>query len=428
MNFGRRLLRLLRADTPSLLLVGRLGATSMAFITAPIVARSIGADGRGETAAAIALFNLVPILLGIGMPLEVRRLAARAQGDAAIRTARLLVLLTVPFALVAAWAATVSILSGFDTASRVTAFIGIALCPLMIMWTCDSSVLVASGRYKGVMTLQLIQPAAYLVLVIAFASTQTLTVATALISNLAGTVAACITGLSFTRVTPFGPRVRLLTLLRGAVRYAGSSIAEAAASRLDQVIALPLIGAFQAGIYSVAVTVASIPLALGQALGAATFPLVARSEGPERQAFKAEAVRMSVAVSIVTAPLLGIGTWIVIPLLFGPDFEPAVVVSWVAGAGTCALIIAYVCSMNLAAEGRGYTMTVAQACALALSIALLYALAPNYGALGAAAASTVGYFALMVTLLLATRVRIRQACPGPRDLSRAFATLFRQRP
>lgn len=425
MNLFRKVWNLLRADAPSLLLFGRLGATLLAFITAPIVARTIGAEGRGETAAAIALFNLVPIILGIGIPLEVRRLAALGHAGSAIRAARIAVLCSFPLAATAGWLTTITLFSAFEPGAQWTAFVGIALSPLMIMWTCDSSVMVATGRYRGVMALQLVQPLAYLLLVCLFAATHSLSVSTALIANIAGTTAALTTGAWLTRIPMLGERRSLAALLRGGVRYAGSAIAEAASSRLDQVIALPLVGAVQAGLYSVAVTIASIPLALGQALGAAFFPLIARSEGKNRLALKEEALRSAMAMSVLTAPLLFAGSWLGIPLLFGREFSASVPVAWIAGIGTCALIVGYVCSLVLAAERRGYTMTIAQVSALAASTGLLFALAPEYGAMGAAAASSIGYILLAAIMLLASKARLLQSWPRPRDFKNAITRLMR---
>lgn len=424
----RRWLRIwerLRRDSPAHLLVGRLTATMLAFVTAPIVARTIGAEGRGETAAAIALFTLTPILLGIGMPLEVRRLAALGSGARAIRTARIVVIVLLPVSTAAAWILTDTVLSSLDPVAKAVALVGIAACPLMIMWTCDSSVLIATGRYRGVMALQLVQPGAYLVLVVAFALSSTLNVATTLAASFAGTVAAFVTGTLLTRTSIVGDRYPLPQLLRGAVRYAGSSIAEAASSRLDQVIALPLVGALQAGLYSVAVTIASIPLVLGQALGAVFFPRVARAQGEQRRELKEEAIRSASALSLMTAPLLFVAIWIGIPLLFGPEFVGAVPVAWIAGVGTCALIVAYVCSLILGAEGKGYTMTAAQVGALAVSVVLLFVLAPALGAMGAALASSLGYLTLMVVLLIASSVRTRMSWPRPADFKLALVHLVR---
>lgn len=422
-----RLIGLLRTESPSLLVVGRLSATALAFLTAPIVARAIGPEGRGETAAAIALFTIVPIVLAIGVPLEVRRLAAIGQGAEALRAARIFCLGALPVSIAVGVIAYLTLFASFDSSARLVAAIGIAVCPLMMSWTCDLSVLIASGRFRGVMALQLVQPVTYLLFVIVFLLAGVLSTGTVLVANIAGTVSAFITGATLSRIPLRGVTYRLGGLLRGGVRFAGSSIAEAASSRLDQVIALPLIGAVQAGLYSVAVTVASIPLAVGQALGATYFPIIARTEPEERRVHKEEAVRVAVAGALMCLPLIAIGSWLGIPILFGSEFFAAVPVAWISGLGTCALIVAYVCSMVLAAEGRGYRMTLAQLLALGVAILLLFLLAPRFGAVGAAAASTFGYFVLLAFLSVGLGARVSRSMPAPRDFRLVVARLVRGR-
>lgn len=424
----RLLIRLVTTESASLLLVGRLGATLLAFVTAPIIARAIGPEGRGETAAAIALFNLVPIILAIGIPLEVRRLSALGHAEAAVRAARLVCVCAIPVSAVLGFLASVAVFASFPPSARLIASLGVAASPLMMMWTCDLSVLIAAERYRGVMILQLLQPLAYLALIVTFALAGELTTGTALVANITGTAATFIAGVCLTRVGVGGPRVPLRDLLRGGLKFAGSSIAETASSRLDQVLALPLIGAFQAGLYSVAVTVASIPMALGQALGATYFPLVARASGPERETHKAAGVRSAISLAFMTAPIILVGAWIGIPLLFGEEFSDAVPVAWISGFGTCALIVGYVCSLILAAEGAGSAMTWAQVSSLIAGVGFLYLLAPVLGAIGAAIASTAGYLLLLALLLRAVGVTTASAWPRAADFPSAIRQLVRPRP
>ena len=84
----RRVIASLSWDTPAHIALANVAASAIALITAPIIARSIGAAGRGETAAALAAFALVPIVLAIGMPIELRRVWATARADSLVRSFR----------------------------------------------------------------------------------------------------------------------------------------------------------------------------------------------------------------------------------------------------------------------------------------------------------------------------------------------------
>ena len=425
MKVARLLATLLRTDSPSLLIVGRTGATALAFVTAPIIARSIGPVGRGETAAAIATFSILPILLAFGVPLEVRRLAAIGKGKAALRTARTLCVSVLPISAAVAWLAHSTIFASFEADTRIVATIGLALAPLAMSWMCDLGVLIGVGRLRGVMTMQLLQPGVYLISILVFLAFGAVTTSTVLIANVLGTLSSCFLGMSLTRTGLRGERHPMRGMLGASARFAGSSIAESASNRLDQVIALPLMGAFQAGIYSAAVTVASVPFALGQALGASYFPLVARSEGEDRQHLREQAIRVSTAISLMCVPFMVPAIWIGIPILFGSEFNAAVPVAWASFGGTAVMIVAYVCSMALAAEGRGNRMTIAQTGSLIVGVILLFLLAPTHGALGAAIASASSYLILLALLVGGMRVRLRESILRRNDFPMAFSRIFR---
>ncbi|WIB16060.1 hypothetical protein DEJ34_02700 [Curtobacterium sp. MCPF17_050] len=202
-------------------------------------------------------------------------------------------------------------------------------------------------------------------------------------------------------------------------------MAEAASSRLDQVLALPLIGAAQAGLYAVAVTIATIPMAVGQALGATYFRRIARSEPAQLASVREEAVRVSLSAGLVSFPMTVVASWIGVPLLFGEAFEPAVPVAWIVAGGTTFGIVAFVASMCLAAAGRGYTMTVAQLTALALGTGLLFIVGPAFGAQGAAAASATASLALSLFLVAALRIRPVRGLPSLRDFQLLAQRLMR---
>lgn len=426
MIVSAQLRSLVVADSPMQLVIGNLGAAALSLLSAPIVARALGPVGRGETAAAIALFFIVPVVLAFGVPLEVRRLAAESDGKAALRSARMFcaagILLSVPLAA----ASYVTIFAGFDHEARIVAALGIASCPLVMSWMCDTSVLIAHCRYRAVLLVRIAYPAIYVLLVVLLWVLGRATTATVLAANIMGTFGTFGVGLLLTRTSLRGPHHSFRALRRGAVRYAGSAIAESASSRLDQVLVLPLLGAAQAGIYSVAVTVATAPLALGQALGASYFPLIARAEGAARTELKGQAARAGIALALLAAPALGVVAFFAIPVVFGDEFTPAVRVTWMSLIGGGAMLAAYVCSMVLAAEGKGIAMTVGQIVALVTGIGLLYLVAPHFGAIGAAAASSISYLLLLTVLAFSLGIAGRQIVPCAADFRESVARLFRR--
>lgn len=414
----------IKDGSPSLIAIGRLGASAVGLLSAPIVARALGPDGRGETAAAIALFYLVPILLGLGLPLEVRRLSAISDGRAVIRTARILCVIGFIPSIVIGLVLVRLLFGSLALTSQLVVAAGIFLAPLMLSWMCDQSVLIAERRYRPVMVIQVAQPVTFLVLVViawtfGIASTETI-----LAANVLGTVVTFVLGLVFVRGGIRGERAELPAMLRGALKYAGSAAAEAASNRLDQVLVLPLVGAYQAGIYSVAVTIGAVPLALGHSLGASFFTSVATAKGEERIVLKGAATRSGLAMGIASGIILAIVSPVAIPIVFGEEFVPSIPVTLISLVGSIALVAAFVCSSVLAAEGKGIRMTIAQVVSLALAIVLLYVLSPSLGAIGAAIASSIGYICLLGVLLVSMETRARRVIPSPRDFKASVSHLI----
>lgn len=407
------------------MIVGRLGASALMLVSAPIVARALGPDGRGETAAALALFLIVPVVLGLGIPLEVRRQAATSDGHAVIRTARRTVAYSAVIAIGIAALANFTIFSEFGPSGRLVATIGVALAPLSTSWSMDVSVLVAHRRYRGVLLMQLLQPAVYVALIVVFWVIGVANVATVLIASIAGTGATFAAGLLLVRVPFQGARVDTKPLVRGGIKFFGSAIAEVASVRADQVVALPLIGAYQAGLYSVAATIGSVPLAIGHALGASYFAPIANSHGQNRFRLQGEAIRAAAAAAAIGIPVVAVLAWMTIPIVFGRDFAPSINATMIVLLGSAAMLVAYVASMALAAQGRGVNMTIAQIAALVCAIASLFILGPPLGAVGAAFASTLGYVVLLALLLLSLRIPARLLVPSPKDFVKSIKRLIR---
>lgn len=414
-----------KRNSPSLLVVGRLLATALALISAPIVARAIGPEGRGETAAAIALFYIVPIVLALGVPLEVRRIAATTDGKSALRSARLYCAASFLLSSAIGLILFFTLFLEFSSTARYVATLGIILSPLTMSWMCDNSVLVAHRQYRGVFLLQVSSPALYVVLVCGIWISGTATTGLVLLAHITGNIATFVIALFLTKTSVRGSCHRFRPLMAGSIRFAGSSIAEAASSRADQILILPLAGAFQAGIYSVAATVSAVPIAFGQALGAAYFPTVAQTPIQDRGSVRAEAVRSALSIMIMCVPIVLVGAAIGIPIVFGNEFAPAIAVTWISIPAAGVLLVAYVTSMVLAAEGRGLVMTTAQFGSLAIGIASLLLLAPTYGATGAAAATGISNVVLLGWLLYASRVSFGRIIPRPRDFLRSLQVLRR---
>ena len=422
----RRLHRLPRlayeANSVSLVASSRMASMALTLLTAPIIARAIAPTGRGETATAIAAIAIVPILVGFGLPLEIRRRSATRNARASIRACRdLCIVLLLPSVLISVLLF-FTIFSSMSTEVAITACVGVVLAPLSVSWLCDQSVMIGRGNYRAVALIQLAQPVMYVSIVGVGFVFGLITVQYVIVANLTGVVVAFLVGLHVCRASFIGTRDSRRSLLRGGVKYAGSSIVEASANRLDQILVLPLIGAFGAGLYSVAVTASSIPLSIGHALGAHFFNLSARQD-PEARPVGAEAIRSTIVLVLAFVVPMAIAVPFLVPVVFGADFEKAVPAVLVSLIGSVFMTVAYVGSMVLAGAGRGKTMTYAQLGCLVVGISLLYLLAPIWGALGASVASSAGYFVLLSTIIVSLKIRPAELFPHFSDMRAAVGVL-----
>lgn len=421
----RRLQSVLRRDLPVQITIANLLALALSLATVPIIARGLGPEGRGVTASAMAMFVLAPVLIGAGLPMEVRRRCAQGIDAPTLRSARdLVAMLLVPAAALAGLVSiTIFRNQSFDL--RATTFLGVALSPVALSWAVDTAALVGSGRYRAVFVIRVLQPATTLAMLPALWILNVLTPVAILVVFIAANCLTMVAGWIFVGTSILGARAEHAALLRAGAAFAGAAIAEAAGARVDQILVLPLIGATEAGLYSVAVSVAGLPLALGHALGAASFRRMAHcvaTDGPVSSLAKSELNKVVSLGALVVAALGASGAW-GLPLVFGAGFADGVPVLLLLLPGSLCMTVAYVASMLLAAQGRGRSMTATQFVGLSIGIALLYLLADDWRALGAAAASTTSYVALLTLQARALRA-FSGLTPTPSGIQRGVKALL----
>lgn len=419
----RRFLKFLSPGSPSLVALGQFGASGLSLLSAPIVARAIGPEGRGETAAVLAVTYMWPLIIGMGLPLEVRRVAA-SNGDASIvRTARIWVALSFLPSLLVGGVFCLTFFSSFATPEKIAALIAISIGPLAVSWMCDQSVLISRLQYGRVAVVQVLQPAVYVAIVGAGWMLGLVTVTFVLSANAAAVVGTCCVAAMLSRVSVAGPRPPLRKTLRASLPFAGSSVTDATTNRLDQLLALPVMGGQSAGLYAVAATLGALAMPLGHALAASAFNAVARSPAEMRDSAIQARTREALALALVSSVMIVMVTPLGVPALFGDEFAGAVVPTIVCAVGGAGAIAAYVCMLSLAGARRGRAMTAAQLVRLVVAVVLLLWLGSILGPLGAAIASATGAWTLL--FMLATRIRggLRIFLVTPRDILNALRRL-----
>lgn len=402
-------------NSPIVMLASRLAVAALGLVSAPIIAQSLGPSGRGETAASLAAMYLIPILLAFGMPHEIRRRVLEAGDLGAVRTARRLALATIVPAALVAYILTSTLLVTLDADAKLAAFVGITGTPLMVSWMVDIGVVSSQRRFGATALLQATQPVVYVGAVFALYLVGALTVAGVIWANFAGSAVTALIGAALNRTRGSAP-VPWRPLLKGSTTFYGAQASDAAYQRLDQVIMLPLIGAHQAGLYSVAVTIGTLPVFLAHAVAAPVFADISESSGADRIRATGEALRSAFVVGLCSAIFLAAVVPWGIPFLFGDEFAEALPAVYFAIIGSIFIVVAVSTGEVLAARNNGFRLTAAQATGLVTCLILLLTFGPHGGALAAAIANATGIVMALLVMIFALRPPVRELVPRPSDV------------
>ena len=389
MSGGRRGTNILIA------LVGNGFAPLASIATAPILAHSLGVDGRGETAAVLAPLLLATALGAFGIPAAVTWAVARYPVLAPSTTRRGALLALVTGALSAA---AVVLSAPYFAADDGPLAALIALAALAVVPTLLVSVLQATAaglhRWRAVAVERALTAGFRLAALGVCAGTGLLDVRGAVVIL---AVSPCIGALAYLRVlrrtsgaagsaqTQDPPRTRTLVAFGSRVWF--GSVSGVLLTRLDQALMSPLSGAAELGLYVVAVTVAEIPLVISNAVRDVSFAADAADADDGRML---TASRLSSATTLVLCAVLAATAWWWLPVVFGTAFAAALPACLVLLAATAVGGQGALAGVTLSARGAPGRRSLSLAGAAVVNTALLVLLVPDLGAVGAALGTLVG--------------------------------------
>ena len=365
-----------------------LGAAS-GFVTGPLLARSLGATGRGDLQAVIAPLSLVPAVLGLGIPAYAYRTLPRGRSAREVVPSLGLPLLALGCVGMAGAVALADVLAGGRPVVRTFLIVGLLLTPLALLNSLLLSSLAALERWRGVLAVSVIPFATPFVAIVGLYLTGHLTVATAAAATIAGSALQIVPALPLLRELgrpKFSPRLARAGAAFGLKSWFGG-LALTANGRLDQVMMITAVPARQLGLYAVAVTISG---AYGLVTGGISPPLMTRIAAGGREVIM-QAVRITIVVTLALNTVIGLMTPVILSVLFGPEFRDAVPMAIVLLGASVPLAAASVLSSALQADGAPLIPTVAEIIALVVTvIGLLTLLGPLQG-MGAAVVSLTAY-------------------------------------
>lgn len=386
--------------SPAVMAMGRFAAMFLAVCVTPILARALGPSDRGIAASALAVVTILPIMLGAGMPFAVRRQAAADPSGLKISLglARAFSALTVLPAALTVPVALLWVVPGLSFPAQAALTVSLLMTPLRVSWSMDAQVLLIEGRYLAVAVLSVLEGLVSAILIIILWLASALNVGGVLWAFLAGNVFTFVAGCLLLPVRPVFDR-RLMVQFREGLTYFVGDLTDVAMRRLDIVLAVSLLGAHGAGIYSVASTVGSVPQPVGQTYVNSRLATLIRSRTPFPKRLLMRCVAISAVAGVAAAAL----AWLFIPTVFGVAFSESVVPAISAALGSILVAWAYFCTNSMAIRNLGRQMSAVRLAGLVILLALAWPLAKALGATGLTLAVSFAY--LVVALLSPVAVR-----------------------
>lgn len=374
-------------------LLGNVFPPLVSVLSGPILAQSLGVDGRGVVGAATAPFALVVAVVTLGVPDAVTFFVAKAPHLARnllIRGSALLVASGVA-AMSLVWAASPALADGDAEVRSLMLVASLAVVPNLLVGGLRG-VAAASGRWTVVAGERALGSTLKLLILVPFWLTGTLT-------PLVATVV--IAAVPLLGALPYLVMLRRLPARAGAVpdefgykpmmsygfRSWAGSVSGILHARLDQVLVAPLSNATQMGLYVVAVAIGELPLIVHSAVRDVNFVAEASESRDERLGATA---RISTLLTGAVSIGVGVGLPWWLPLLFGRDFVDAVPATLVLLLAATISAPGSIAGSGLSGRGRPGLRSWTLALAAATNAGTIVLLVPTMGALGAAWATVVG--------------------------------------
>lgn len=373
--------------------VGNFIPPLVGIVTAPILATALGVTGRGELAAATAPFLLATNVATLGLPDAVTYFVAKGRRDSkriiawSLIAIAVLGLISTGVILLLAPA-----LAGGDAGiAELIGLASLAVAPVLAVGAIRG-VAVGYGAWKVVAGEKLIGSGARLIAVVWLASTGNLDLLTGTVVMVGST----FVGVLAYALLPFAARfqtgldatpTRLSELLSFGSRVWLGSLTGILLSRLDQTLILPLAGAYELGLYAVAVTISEMTLVFNASVATVIFATEARSRDSERLA---AATRISTAITILGCVGVGVASIWALPFFFGTDFAPAQVSLWILLAAVVIGNPGSVAGAGLNARGRPGLRSASLLIALVVNVIAVMVFVPIFGSEGAAWATFAG--------------------------------------
>lgn len=394
-----------RFNSPALITLARVGVLALGLIASPILARSLGPADRGTYGAMVALLGVAPVVLGLGLPMAIRRRASDPLEN--IHEAFRLINVFIPVmgcvAFSAGMAGGVILFADESREIRLLFAAAAGMASLFVYTLCVQSVMIARERYFAIAVLQFLQGGITAVAIILLWLTDAVNVGILLSIYVVATLVGAIVSAKLFSASPRGAIAKVRPLVTESSQFFATQVAETASAAMPVILVFSILNDSAAGLFSVAVTISSIPLALAYAIGAVVFKAAVIAHKEDRAPIVSSALKAGFISSTFAAIVICAAIPIAVPLVFGDAYAGSVVPALFCTVSAVFAVIGYISMQLLAAFKRPLAMTIAQFVGLISTIAMIVVLSLSVGLVGAGAGLAIGTCATMCAALAALR-------------------------
>jgi O-antigen/teichoic acid export membrane protein len=388
-------------------------------------ARLLGPAAKGEQAAIISWTQMIPFCVTLGIPASLLFHVRSKPRDESRLFAAALLLSATSGALAAGFGAVALPfwLRHFDHRA--------ILCSQLLMLTVPGAVVfyaaqgVIDARAKFALE-NLLALATVLLTVLAlfalYLTDDVSSVTVALAYALTGTP-ACIFGIVYA-IRVARPKFRDLrgsarTLLHFGLRYYAGDLFTVLVGFADQILIAGFLAPHVIGVYVVIASLCRMLNLVQQSISVVLFPRVVGQPIDVVVEDVQRAARITLAMALVPALLIGFGGGELVRLVYGPGFVPSAVMVWLLLGDTVVGGVGRVLSQAMTSVGRPGIVTILTSVQFVVSVSLCLALIHRYQIVGVAASmftgTTVRFLLTMVCYPIVLRVPTPKLTPSLSD-------------
>ncbi len=383
----------------------------LAFVLSIIVARGLGADGRGVYEITLLTISISQAVMSLGVGVASLYYIGKKTYAASdlLSNSQFMVLVS------AALSSLLVLLAAGTFGPKlieedIPYWILVFGVPLSLNFNLVTTFLQAQSRFLAMNSLTLLRPLVMVSLLIGGLILGGLNTTNVLVIWSIATLAAVVLGLLLLGIdniqlpTVLWPNWSVLKVqMRFGVQGQLGNVLQLLNYRFDKYVVVAFVGLSGVGIYGVGVGVTESIWFIANAVAVVLLPHLTSAHKDEAAAFTPVACRNTLFLSLIAAAGLGVVSLPLVPLFFGDEFSRSVVAIWWLLPGTVALAGTKILASYIFSQGRPLINSYITLASLSVTLAGDFALIPFFGVPGAAAASSVAYSASLALSLIVYR-------------------------